>query len=147
MESNRNSPRRFAGISVAVILALASVNAAGAGLIGCDTNGVLWDVNPSTGAVSNPRSTGLSYLSGIAYSASGTLYGLAINIPSGTNPAGTIYTINPTTGAATLVGGLGLTAIYEGDLAFDPTTGVLYGLQDEVNFNLFLYRVNPSTGA
>ncbi len=147
MESNQHSPRRFAALSIALTLALASLGAAGAGLIGSDTNGTLYDVNPSTGVVSNPRSTGVPYLSGIAYSANGTLYGLSISLDQMSNPIGSLYTINPTTGASVLVGPLGLTSIYEGDLAFDPSSGVLYGVQDDINFNLYLFSMNPSTGA
>jgi hypothetical protein len=76
----------------------------------------------------------------IAYSPAGVLYGL---VQAGT---GSLYRINTTTGVATLIGNLGLTNIVEGDLAFDPTTGNLYGLQDQVGNNLFLFSINPSTG-
>ncbi len=125
---------------------LAGTEAAGAGLIGNDYNGVLYDVNPSTGVLSNPRPTGLVNLCGIAYSANGTLYGFT-NLPmNGANPLGILYTINPATGASALVGNLGLADILEGDLAFDPTTGRLYGIQGATPTTRTLFSINPATG-
>ena len=146
MQRNRQASGRLAALSIVVVFALASTEAAGAGLIGNDYKGVLYDVNEFTGVLSNPRPTGLVNLCGIAYSANGTLYGFTNIAMNNGNPLGTVYAINPTTGAATLVGGLGLGYIVEGDLAFDPTTGNLYGVQDETPDTRLLFSINPSTG-
>jgi hypothetical protein len=116
-----------------------------AGLIGEDfLSGQLYDMNTATGAATNPRGSGATSLAGIAFAPSGTLFGLTT---FGGAPANSLVTINPTTGIATLVGATGLTAIIEGDLAFDPITGFLYGLYDVVGPNYDLFRINPATGA
>src|SRR5207244_633528 len=57
--------------------------------------------------------------------------------------------INPTTGTATVVGSTGLARLFEGDLAFNPTNGNLYGVEqnpDPNNFLLNLFQINPTTG-
>lgn len=56
---------------------------------------------------------------------------------------GALYTIDVDTGVATFIASTGLASI--GDIAFDPTSGVLYGLGR--NFPFSLYTINPSTGA
>jgi DNA-binding beta-propeller fold protein YncE len=86
----------------------------------------LYNINTTTGAATNPRSTGLNSLVGIAFSPSGTtLYGLT---GQGATP-GALFTIDRTTGASSLIGSTGLANIVEGDIAFDPTSGFLYGIQ------------------
>jgi hypothetical protein len=108
----------------------------------------IYDVNITTGATSNPRSTGLtSVLCGIAYDpTSGNVYGLtALN---GATP-NSLVKINPVTGAATVVGSTGLTRLFEGDLAFDPVNGALYGLYqnpDPDSTVVNLLQINPVTG-
>jgi hypothetical protein len=125
---------------------------AGASLIGNDYAGNLYDVNPATGAATNERSTGINDLMGIAYSPSGTLYGLAT---SGTNVS--LYTINPVSGSSVLVG-TSATASFnddysEGDLRFDPVTGTLYGIAlDHFTGGTpsvieQLFTINTATGA
>jgi hypothetical protein len=101
--------------------------------------GTLYDATNLTGAT-NPRST-VGGLVDIDFNAGGTLYGLA----SGDNPL--LYTINSTTGTATPIGsGIGLNGIFQGDLAFDPTTGILYGLYQLATPNLNLFTINTTTG-
>jgi hypothetical protein len=112
-----------------------------AGLLGIDfMNPFLYTINQSTAVQSNPLFTGIGLPDGIAFNASGTLYALGQSAES-------LFTINPTTGAASLVGSTGLTSIIEGDLAFDPTTGTLYGIQ-EVDSNTLrgLFTMNTTTG-
>ncbi len=66
----------------------------------------------------------------VAVSATGTataaeLYGTSLNAATGGNPApSSLYSIDSTTGAGTLIGSVGHAI---NGLAFDPTTGVLYG--------------------
>jgi DNA-binding beta-propeller fold protein YncE len=119
--------------------------AASAPLIGADfLEGRLYDVNPATGAATNPRDTGIPLLSGIARSPGGTLYGMS----NAQSPVpNSIYTINPATGAATLLGATGLSGIFEGDLAFRPTNGVLYGVADASGTDRRLFTLNTTTGA
>ncbi len=107
-------------------------------------NAFLYDVDPFTGAASNPRSTGTTYLVGIAFSAQAGLYGLTSSAAFA-HP-GSLYRINPATGEAQWVGATGLTGIIEGDLSFDPTTGELYGLYNLSSNQRQLFTVDPTTG-
>ncbi len=101
----------------------------------------LWDINNLTGAASNPRSLAVRSLVGIEWDASnGLLWG--VNVSGGPPFSDYLYTINPTTGAYTAIGSTGLTVL-EGDIALDPTTGILY-LAAQRNK---LYTLNQSTGA
>jgi hypothetical protein len=104
------------------------------------------DIDLMTGAATNPRDTGIFVLAGIATQPStGILFGLT-TLPS--TPPNTLVTINPWTGAYSIVGPTGLSSIVEGDLAFNPIDGMLYGIQDAgPMFNeRNLFRLNPSTG-
>lgn len=101
--------------------------------------------DPATGVVTDIGPTGLAVpLPGLAWNGT-TMYGI-----SGRNPS-SLYTINLTTGAATLVGPTGIQA---GSLEFGPD-GFLYaggtgnGLISPPNpgFRGNIYRINPSTGA
>ena len=116
-------------------------------LIGADfVTGRLYDVDPTTGAASNPRETGIDFLNGIEFSANGTLYGISNG--SSASGANAIYTIHPLTGASTLVGITGLSNVVEGDLTFRPATGVLYGAVEAVSAQPGrLFTVNLTTGA
>jgi len=135
----------FAAISTLTSLANAQTCPS---LLGIDSTGLttstLWDINPATGVASNPRT-----VSGganraphcIDFSPAGVLYGLSlggVGIPA----SGQLFTINPTSGATTLVANLSQYVNVEGDIAFDPTTGILYAV-DGVGP---LYTINTSTG-
>src|SRR5713226_8804372 len=85
-------------------------------LLGNSAEGTLYDVNTSTGAATNPRSTGINSLVGTAFRADGVLFGLTTF--GGTPNPNALFRIDPTTGASTLVGSTGLSNIFEGDLAF-----------------------------
>lgn len=125
---------------------LAGSMPASAGLIGNDDkSGMLYDVSPLTGTISDPRATGITGLVGIAASPGGDLYGLT-SFGGGPTPDA-LYRIDPTTGASSLIGATGLKSIFEGDLAFDPATGVLYGVQNATSNGLGLFTMNVSTGA
>ncbi|HEX5050198.1 MAG TPA: hypothetical protein VFZ65_00370 [Planctomycetota bacterium] len=109
------------------------------------TTSTLWDINTTTGVASNPRT-----VSGapnrpphcIDFSPSGVLYGLSLG-GAGSPASGMLFTINPASGATTFVANLTQYVNVEGDIAFDPTTGILYA----VDGGGPLYRVNTSTGA
>jgi hypothetical protein len=109
----------------------------------------IYDVNTVTGAATNPRATGVSGgLAGIVYdSGSGIVYGLTAS--AGDTP-NSLLTINPITGATVVVGATGLSQIAEGDIAFNPLTGFLYGVEsvDPANNNTRdLFRIDSLTGA
>jgi DNA-binding beta-propeller fold protein YncE len=114
------------------------------GLIGNDFfSGQIFDINPITGAASGLRGSGATFLAGVVFGSGGTLYGLTMSLSSVPN---SLVTINQGTGVSTLVGATGLGAIREGDIAFDPSTGALYGMQDQPLNSLNLFRIDPLTG-
>lgn len=100
----------------------------------------LWDVSASTGAVSNPRSTGLGHVIGIAIDPTNT-WVYAVSSVGGSPATNSLYRINMSTGASTLVGPLGIGNLFEGDLAFGDD-GTLYGIQDDL-----LYSIDTGSGA
>ena len=62
-----------------------TVGTANAALIGVDfgtdlSASVLYEIDPSTGAATNPRITGITGMVGISLRGDGTLFGLATNI-------------------------------------------------------------------
>lgn len=114
---------------------------AGAGLLGIAGNNVLYDINPANGAASNPRTVG-NKIDMIAVSPSGTLYGVSQGFPTDVPAGGQLYTINPVSGAATLIATLDTYVVVEGDIAFDPTTGILYAVDGAGQ----LFTINTTTG-
>ena len=131
-----------AAVYVLVFL-LVSRGATAQSLLGNSFDGVLYDVNIATGVATNPRPTGagVESLTGITFAPNGTLYGLTSFVGT---PANSLVTIDPVTGSTAQVGFTGL-VIAEGDLAFDPTSGVLYGMQ-HVPLNRQLFTINVTTG-
>jgi hypothetical protein len=100
----------------------------------------LWDVSMTTGAVSNPRPTGLGHTLDIAINPSNTqLY--AVTTVGGSPVQNALYQVDIATGASTLVGPLGIGTLFEGDLAFSDN-GTLYGI-----FSSKLFTINLTTGA
>lgn len=100
----------------------------------------LWDVSTATGAVSNPRQTGLGHVIGLAMHPTNTrLY--AVTSLGGTPVANALYQIDIATGASTFIGPLGITGVFEGDLAFSDN-GTLYGIDSSK-----LFRIDTTTGA
>lgn len=140
--------RRF--VMFVAALAITGAGPASAGLMYgvsfASTEGsILYQVDPQSGLASNPRPTGLDHVVGIAFGSDGTLYGLT-NATTPTHP-NTLVRINSTTGSAQVVGSTGLSDIVEGDLAFDRTTGSLYGMYHLTGGQRKLFTVNASTGA
>jgi hypothetical protein len=141
---------QFLRIGMCVVTVTAPFCFASAALIGNDASlPSIYDVSLTTGAATNPRSTGTSStLTGITYDpGSGILYGLTAldgNFPN------SLLRINPTTGATVLVGPTHLSRIFEGDIAFNLTNGRLYGIvenPDPSSLVLNLFQINPATGA
>ncbi len=117
-------------------------------LLGIDfnSNSALYDIDKTTGAASNPRSTGISGVIDIAFGQHSIIYAVSNGVPT---PAdfGALYTINRTTGVASQVGLLGF-EVGEGDLDFDPRTGTLFavfGKDSQTNQKQFI-RIDTQTG-
>ena len=117
-------------------------------------NPILYDVDPATGAATNPRNVNVNDCVGITIDpATGVMYGLTdqfgrINNQSGTGGKNLLFSINPATGLATGIGRLdpsGVFQEFEGDIAFNPTTGVLWGVSTSQN-GAAIYTVNKATG-
>ncbi len=106
---------------------------------------VIHQIDPQTALASEPKPTGLDHIVGIAFGAGGTLYGLT----NATAPAqaNSLVRLNPSTGSSQLVGSTGLGDVAEGDLAFDRTTGSLYGLYSLAGGGRRLFTLNTATGA
>ena len=141
--------RRVAvAVSVAVFLGGVPVAQAtplfGSSFTGAE-GAVLYDLDPSAGQVANPNSAGIAYLVGIAFSPNGVLYGLS-NAADPDDP-NSLFTIDPDTGISQPVGATGLGNIIEGDLAFDPTTGIPYGLYNLDIGQRQLFTIDTQTGA
>ncbi|HTF86960.1 MAG TPA: hypothetical protein VK843_01030 [Planctomycetota bacterium] len=131
--------------AAALVLSIVSSASAFAGnLIYFRENGVggapreLYDFDPSTG-LSSLRSTMTGtqrFFSLEKRPSNGVIYGIEPN-------ASALYTIDVDTGVATFVANTGLATV--ADLAFDPTSGLLYGLCR--NTPTQLYQIDPATGA
>lgn len=106
--------------------------------------GVLYDLDPLTGAAHSPRSTGLGHVVGIDTDATGRLFALTSFVGVAPN---SFYAVEEATGHSNLVGSTGLSAIYEGDLAFNPQDGLFYGVQDAPQGLRRFFRINPATGS
>lgn len=102
-----------------------------------DFDGVLYSINLNNGTVTQ---IGGSYTSAIALACGGdgTLYAVSV----GTDD---LATINKTTGAATVVGGLGVDIGYAQDIGYDRDNNILYGTLYSSEGGL--YTINTSTGA
>ena len=143
-----HSHQRLAGVvaGICVLTVAAAIPALATPLLGLSFNGQLYDVNIATGAATSPRGTPIQFSVGITFGPNGILYGLTT---LGSTPRNSLISFDPVTGASSTVGETGLDSIVEGDLDFDPTTGILYGLQDAPNAPdppRLLFTMNPSTG-
>lgn len=109
----------------------------------CTTSGVLFDLNTQTGAAESPRGTSLGHVVDVETDAAGGLFMLTSYV--GTDP-NSLYAIDSLSGAATLIGSTGLSAIYEGDLALNPADGYFYGIQNVPQGTRRFFRIDPDTG-
>jgi len=105
---------------------------------GGSTASQLATVNLLTGAATPIGSaTGIAGLEAMEFAPDGTLYAASF----GTND---LYTLDPTTGAATLIGSLGFTGVM--DLAWDPFDKTMYAIES-LGVGSALYSINLGTGA
>ena len=117
-------------------------------------NPILYDVDTLTGAAANPRNVNVNNCVGIAVDpATGVMYGLTdqfgrINNQSGQGGKNLIFTINPATGAAVGVGRVdpsGGFQVFEGDIAFNPVDGGMWGVSTLIN-SARLFRIDKTSG-
>ncbi|HEX7881022.1 MAG TPA: hypothetical protein VF720_16545 [Candidatus Eisenbacteria bacterium] len=132
------APRVSTVLILPLLLALCAP--VSAGLLGIDSNYVLHDINTVNGVTSNPRSVG-NKVNMIAISPGGILYGVSQGFINDGPPGQQLFTINIATGAPTLVDTLSQPIIVEGDIACDPTTGILYGVDSTGE----LYTINTTS--
>ncbi len=102
----------------------------------------LYRIDAVTGAATLVGNTGIVGLDGIAFDKNDVLYGAETGFQD------KLYTFNTTTGAPTLIGTMGAARQIAG-LAFDPTTGVLYGSTGGSGITVLLdilYTINTATG-
>lgn len=117
-------------------------------------NPILYDINPATGAASNPRNVNVNNSVGLTIDpATGIMYGLTdqfgrINNQSGQGGKNLLFSIDVATGQATGIGRLDPTGVFqefEGDLAFNPVTGALWGVSTSQN-GAAIFTIDKSTG-
>jgi len=125
---------------------------------GDSTNdGAVGIVDPNTGLVSIVgHPAGVARITGVAFGLNGFLYGttqIAGGFPPPPGPVGTsnLIRIDPNTGALTSSVGItdGTNAISIADLAVQPVTGLIYGVessQDQLGGFGRLFTINPTTG-
>jgi len=105
------------------------------------TTADLFDVDGSSGAVTGPVATSLEVTIGLEMDAAGDLYTVELKDVLWVGLVAKLHRINPTTGAATFIGDLGILP-FEGDLAFHPITGDLYGVSSDGE----LFTIDTGTG-
>ncbi len=101
---------------------------------------LLWDIDPDTGAGSNPRPLGSTGFGALAQAPTGELYAIRFLVTAD------FYEIDPITGTTTFIGPMGASNT-EGGLDFDPTTGILYGVNADGGVAGGLFTVDLGTGA
>jgi hypothetical protein len=107
-------------------------------LFGVDfDSGMLFSVSPVNASLTPVGFAGSSFAE-IQFAPNGSLYGLTAA------PTPSLYTINPTTAAVSLIGPLGLSD-FEGGLAFAPN-GSAFGTNGDNASNPQLFSLNLSTG-
>jgi DNA-binding beta-propeller fold protein YncE len=111
---------------------------------GANATSRLYTIDARTGRGMQPRETGSMYLMGIAFDAQGRLWGVTT---FASTPPNSLVRVDPDSGALTNVGPTGFNQLIEGDLAFHPSTGVLYAIQDTGPHYRGLFTLNLDTGA
>ena len=103
-------------------------------------DGSFYTVNTTTGQLTLVGNMGFIDIMDLAFDNSGVLYAVADGVSFSD-----LYTVNPATGAGTLVCSLSGTPPYEMGLVVDPATNIMYAtLYDDPSF---LYQLNPATCA
>lgn len=109
-----------------------------------ESDNVLCKVDVSTGATTAIGALGVAYEFGdLAWDQSTSTMYMTDGWGALFGGPGNIYTVNLSTGAATLVGNSGITDLF--GLAIDPTSGKLYGSKSTISFGVA--SINKATGA
>ncbi len=99
------------------------------------------DINTLNTTVIGAMNNAGGVMIGIDVDNNGNMYGIDLGDDQ-------LYSIDPTTGAATAIGALGVDISYAQDMGADPTTGNLYGTLYEVGGGTGgLYSIDKVTGA
>jgi hypothetical protein len=138
----------FASSLIAAALLLLGFGSAHAGLVGITegfTSSTLWDINTTTGATTNPRTVNTSpdrAITTIAVAPGGKLWGVSQGQPTDGPSSGKLYLVDPITGTPTLIATMTQFIGVEGDIATDPTSGILYAVDGQGK----LFKINTTTG-
>lgn len=113
-------------------------------MLGVTWSNVLYDIDTSTGAATNPRA-----IAGMPGLAMGITYGATSSDVFVLLTSARLYRVNSVTGAATLVANTGYTGLlFEGDVRYNRADGMLYGLHPQNVSSSHEYLViDPATGA
>jgi len=139
---------RLGGFFAVALLLILHVGPARAGLVGITAGfntSDLWDINPITGVPSNPRTVNVTpdrAITTIAVAPSGKLWGVSQGEPTDGPSSGKLYLIDPVTGTPTYVATLTTFIHVEGDIATDPTSGLLYAVDGQGG----IFKINTSNG-
>jgi PEP-CTERM motif len=113
------------------------------GLLAVDhDSGILYSVSTVNASLTPVGSTGVADFAEIEFAPNGTLYGFT---DSGA-PTPSLYKINPSTAAVSLIGPLNLPFVFEGGLAF-ASNGSAIGTNGDSSGNPELFSLNLATGA
>ena len=133
---------------IGLALVIGGAGSASAGLVGITegfTSSTLWDINTGTGVATNPRTVTTfpdRAVTTIAVAPAGKLWGVSQGSPSDVPSSGKLYLIDPVSGSPTLIANLSQTINVEGDIATDPTTGILYSIDGQGMLN----KINTTNG-
>lgn len=98
----------------------------------------LYSINPGNGAATLVGTSAFNaHVDGLAINSAGEAFG------SDFQSTGSLYRVDLTTGGLTSVGSLGVGTGFDSGLAFDQTTGTLYGLREDG----VIYTIDTATGA
>ena len=123
-----------------VITGIAYDNALNVGYVSTSAGFYTFDQNLNTTFVGAMNNAG-GVMIGIAVDNNGNVYGIDLGDDQ-------LYSIDPTTGAASAIGALGINIRYAQDMGADPVTGNLYGtLYQDGGAGSGLYSIDKVTGA
>jgi len=109
-------------------------------LYGTD-GGRLYTIDTTTGAATLVGShNGLGVMGGLAFDETGALYSMSIG------GASDLFSVDPGSGFAAVIGRLGIGFVFEGGLSFSGA-GVLYGVDQGDAASAVAFTIDPTTGA